>query len=108
MESLERPYHYVHPEEICRTYRGMESDNTQMLFTCPCCQGKASFSLLKRVGRCFVCGKTLKLQSKYEGISLETLFSALPVPVSTVVQGDGSTVTRIDLETRPLSPQAWD
>jgi hypothetical protein len=48
MASATRPYCYVHPEHLCATYKGMES-STQLLFACPDCGKKASFSLPEHV-----------------------------------------------------------
>jgi hypothetical protein len=90
------------------TYQGMESGRTQILFACPCCQGKASFSLPQRVGHCFVCRIVIKLHTVYDGTAIDTLFPALPVEVSPIAGETGRAATRSDLELRPLSPRAWD
>jgi hypothetical protein len=108
MESHAPGYRYIHPDQMYDTYQGMESGRTQLLFACPHCQGKATFSLPQRVGHCFVCGIIIKLHSMYDGTAIDILFPALPVEVSPIAGDTGRTATRIDLELRPLSPAAWD
>ncbi len=108
MESGARPYRYIDPHEICATYKGTESGDRQVLFACPHCGQKASFSIPERIGRCFVCGTIIKLHTMYDDTPLATLFSELPVDVPFTTQGETPPPTRVDVETRPLSSSAWD
>jgi hypothetical protein len=64
--STSRSYCYVHPEDILVTFQGTDSEHSQLLFACPLCEQKASFSLIKRVGRCFVCHGIIKLHTTYD------------------------------------------
>jgi hypothetical protein len=68
--STSRPFRYVHPEDILATRQGTDSEHTQLLFTCPMCEQKATFSLIKRIGHCFVCGGIIKLHTTYDTVPM--------------------------------------
>ena len=70
-------YRYIHPEAIVETCSRTESDGTQLIFACPMCGEKASFSTVERVGQCFLCAGTIKLHSTYDDTSIAALFGDL-------------------------------
>src|SRR5262245_7544541 len=103
-----QPYQYIHPAAIIETCSATESDGTQLLFACPMCDHKASFSTLERVGRCFACTGIIKLHTKYDSLPVEELFHALTArfPIATSPIQDGH--TRVEIVTRPLSQTSID
>ena len=105
MSASSKSYQYVHPEEIVETFTHTESGGTQLIFSCPMCEGKASYSTVERIGRCFVCQGIIKLHNKYDSISIEEIFSDLPQQfhISTRKKRD-----RVEIVTRPLGQQSID
>jgi hypothetical protein len=96
-------YRYIHPAEIIETCRRTESDSKQLVFSCPLCGAKASFSTVERVGRCFACTGIIKLHTKYDPIPVGELFQDLATrfPISTSDTKDQG--ARVDIVTQPLS-----
>jgi Toprim-like len=106
MSRNSKPYRYVHPEHIISTYICTDSDGTQLIFRCPMCPmygEKASFSLIERVGRCFVCKGIIKLHSMYDNIPVEVLFKDLVQRTPVPTQGSDKPASRAKIVTRPLS-----
>ena len=62
----DRSYCYVHPEAITTTFRHTESEDTQLVFDCPVCQGKATCNPTNRAGWCYACLRTIKLHTCYD------------------------------------------
>ena len=103
-----KPYCYVHPEHIISTCTHTESDGTQLIFECPMCDKKASFSTIERVGQCFVCKGIIKLHSMYDNIPAEELFKPLAPRMHVSAQMSDKPAPRAEIVTRPLSPKAMD
>ena len=76
--STHQTYRYVHPHEMLATALYWEARGTQLVFPCPMCHEKASFSTVERIGRCFVCQGIIKLHTTYDGTPLAQLFPTLP------------------------------
>jgi hypothetical protein len=100
-------YSYVHPEAITTTFSHTESDGTQLVFDCPVCQGTATFSLLKRVGWCYACRRTIKLHTCYKRTPIPQLFGPLVQHLSREHTGHDTVTDRTAIITRPLSQSAW-
>jgi len=76
--STHPSYRYVHPHELLDTVRSRKARGSQLVFPCPMCHEKASFSTVERIGRCFVCQGIIKLHTTYDGTPLAQLFPTLP------------------------------
>src|SRR5262249_14658619 len=98
-----QPYQYLHPAAIIETCSGTESDGTQLVFACPMCGHKASFSTLERVGRCFACTGIIKLHTKYDDHPVEDLFHDLTPRFHIASRATNEERSRVESMTRPLS-----
>ena len=70
------------------------------------CKGKASYSTIERVGRCFACEGIIKLHSTYNDMPVEELFKDLPPGLRLSTRQTDKEASRIELVTRPLSQTA--
>jgi hypothetical protein len=100
-------YCYVHSEAITTTFSHTESDGTQLVFDCPECQGKASFNPTKRVGHCFVCGRTIKLHTCYDRTPITELLVGITYTLAPERTSHDIVTVRTEIITRPLSQSAW-
>jgi hypothetical protein len=107
MHATSTVYQYIHPDEMIDTYSHTESDGTQLIFTCPLCGAKASFSTVERVGRCFVCEGILKLHGKYDDMAITELFGDLAPRLPICTEAVGKEPHRTVIATRPLSKTAY-
>jgi hypothetical protein len=105
--STTRSYSYVHPEAITTTFSHTESEGTQLVFDCPECQGTATFSLIKRVGWCYACRRTIKLHTCYKRTPIPQLFGHIVQHLSREHSGHDTVTDRTAIITRPLSHSAW-